>query len=113
MAELPLEVSCQDVQRLLADGDGQPWLLLDCREPDEHATAAIDGAVLIPMGELPDRVGELSGREQQRIVVHCHGGVRSLRVAQWLRNQGFPQAQSMAGGIDAWSLEIDPSVPRY
>lgn len=112
MSELPLEISCQSVQQLRVDA-ANPWLLLDCREPDEHAAAAIDGAVLIPMGELPDRLAELSGRENQRIVVHCHAGVRSLWVAQWLRQQGFPQAQSMAGGIDAWSLEIDPGVPRY
>lgn len=112
MPDLPLEISCRDVEQLRTDG-AEPWLVLDCREHDEHAAAAIDGAALIPMGELPDRVGELAGREEQRIVVHCHAGVRSLRVAQWLRQQGFMQAQSMAGGIDAWSLEIDPSVPRY
>ncbi|MCA9238349.1 MAG: rhodanese [Planctomycetales bacterium] len=113
MNELPWEISCQEVQRLRDAADGQPWLLLDCREPDEHAVAAVEGAELIPMSELADRAGELTGREDQRVVVMCHGGVRSLRVAHWLRAQGFPQAQSMVGGIDAWSQEIDPSVPRY
>jgi rhodanese-related sulfurtransferase len=55
----------------------------------------------------------LAAHRDRRIVVHCHHGGRSLRVANWLRGQGFEQAQSMAGGIDAWSTEIDPAVPRY
>ncbi len=65
------------------------------------------------MSELPARVGELAETLSKPLVVHCHHGGRSLRVANWLRTQGFPQAQSLAGGIDQWSLEIDPTVPRY
>lgn len=91
----------------------EPPLLLDCREPDEHAIARIEGARLIPMREIPERLSELEPWREKPIVVHCHHGVRSLRVVQWLRQQGFAHAQSMRGGIDAWSLEVDPSVPRY
>ena len=80
---------------------------------DEHATARIEGAILIPMSELAARVGELETHRDQEIAVHCHHGGRSLRVANWLRSQGFTRARSMAGGIDQWSREIDPSVPRY
>lgn len=109
--DLPLGVDVQTVDSLLAAKS--PFLLLDCRQPDEYQIARIDGAELIPMGELPQRLGELEPYRQQRIVVHCHHGGRSLRVANWLRAQGFAQAQTMEGGIDAWSQFIDTSIPRY
>jgi rhodanese-related sulfurtransferase len=65
------------------------------------------------MRTLPERLADLEPHRGSRIVVHCHHGVRSLRVARFLRERGFAQAQSMAGGIEAWSLEIDPATPRY
>jgi len=107
----PLEVNCQQVQAKL--DAGAPFLFLDCREPDEYATAKIAGTTLLPMSQLADRVSELEPHKHDEIVVHCHHGGRSLRVAMWLRKQGFPQVSSLAGGIDAWSLQIDPTVPRY
>ena len=88
-------------------------LLLDCRTPEEHATARIEGARLLPMQELAARVAELEAWRGKPIIVHCHHGVRSLRVTHWLREQGFTLAQSMRGGIDAWSTDVDPTVPRY
>lgn len=109
--ELPVEIDVHAVSALRAAGE--PFLLLDCREPDEHATASIPGAVLIPMGEIPERLDLLEPYRDGRVVVHCHHGGRSLRVTRWLRGQGFTRAQNMAGGIDAWSLEIDPATPRY
>jgi rhodanese-related sulfurtransferase len=87
--------------------------LLDCREPEEYAIARIDGARLIPMGEIAVRHAELEPWRDKPIIVHCHHGVRSLRVARFLREKGFSQACSMRGGIEAWSVEIDPTVPRY
>lgn len=111
MLPTPIEVTCRDVQARRQAG--QTFLFLDCREVDEYATAKIEGAVLIPMSALVDRVGELEPYRNGSVVVHCHHGGRSLRVANWLRNQGFSQACSMAGGIDEWSREIDTSVPRY
>jgi adenylyltransferase/sulfurtransferase len=110
-AELPIETDVRAVQQLRDAPD--KFLLLDCRETDEFQTAQIAGAVLIPMKQLPARLSEIANFRDQRVVVLCHHGGRSLRVAQWLRQQGFSQAQSMAGGIDAWSKEIDASVPRY
>lgn len=107
---LPLEVEPAEVARLLEAAE--PFLLLDCREPAEYETVSIDGARLLPMSQLQERVTELEPSKQQRIIVHCHHGVRSLQVTNWLRHHGF-QAQSMAGGIDRWSVEIDPSKPRY
>ncbi len=108
----PLEVSVDEVNQAKKRGDSD-FVLLDCREPDEHSIAAIDGALLVPMSQWETFENYRSGLEGKNIVVHCHHGMRSLRVANWLRANGFPNAQSMSGGIDAWSLEIDPSVPRY
>lgn len=108
---LPIEIDVATVKSRLDAADD--LLLVDCRENDEYALAHIDAARLIPMSELEARVGELSEYRERPLVVHCHHGGRSLRVASWLRQQGFTQAQSMAGGIDQWSEEIDRSVPRY
>lgn len=84
--------------------------LLDCREDWEYETANIAGSTLIPMNSIPERVDEIPvGRP---VVVICHSGRRSLNVAQWLRGRGI-EARSLAGGIDRWSAEIDPTVPRY
>jgi rhodanese-related sulfurtransferase len=65
------------------------------------------------MSTIVDRLGDLQGQQQARIIVYCHLGVRSLQVAQWLRQQGYSQTQSLTGGIDAWSQEINPELPRY
>ena len=87
-------------------------LLLDVREPWEYQTTRLPDSTLIPMGEIPSRAHtELD--PDTPIVVLCHHGARSLSVTMWLRNQGFDHAQSLAGGIDAWSRTIDPTIPRY
>ena len=91
---------------------GESYTLLDVREPWEFQTAHIEGAKLIPMGDIRARAHRELDRDQH-IVVYCHHGVRSLNVTAWLRQQGFAMVQSMAGGIDAWSRNIDPSVPSY
>ena len=109
--ETPIEIDCHLVAaRLQAAGS---FVLIDCREPDEHAIAHIEGSRPLPMSELGSRLAELEPLRECELVVHCHHGGRSLRVARWLREQGFTGAQSMAGGIDQWSLVIDPKVPRY
>jgi len=110
-ANVPLEVDCRTVQQRLQRGDS--FLFLDCREQDEYATAKISGAKLLPMSEIASRISEYESEKNSDVIVHCHHGGRSLRVAMWLRQQGFPKAQSMAGGIEQWSLQIDPTVPRY
>jgi rhodanese-related sulfurtransferase len=111
ISELPLEIDVQAVKGLR--DAGAAFLLLDCREPDEHAIANIPGALLMPMADVASRLDLLALHRDQRVVVHCHHGVRSLRVTRWLRAQGFNGAQTMTGGIDAWSTEIDSSTPRY
>jgi rhodanese-related sulfurtransferase len=107
---LPLDIDVRTVKQML--DRGEKFVLLDCRENGEVVTARIVGTMHVPMREIPARIAEL-GQKQDRIVVHCHHGGRSQRVTQFLRQQGFEQAQNMAGGIDAWSQEIDSSVPRY
>ncbi len=109
--ELPIETDCHAVKKMLAAGED--FLLLDCREPGEYAAVHLDGAKLLPMNDLQTRLDELLPFQDRQVVVHCHHGGRSLRVANWLRKQGFTHAQSMAGGIDAWAAEIDPTLPRY
>ncbi|WP_428388927.1 rhodanese-like domain-containing protein [Mucisphaera sp.] len=105
------EASAVEVKTLL-DSDNPP-ILLDVREPEEVATAAIDGAIVIPMGEIPSRLFELQEHAESTVVTFCHGGIRSLNVANYLAAQGFEDVISMAGGIDAWSQHVDPTVPRY
>ncbi len=91
---------------------GENFVLLDVREPWEVQTASIEGAKLIPMGDVPSRAHQELDPEEPIIVV-CHHGVRSMNVTVWLRQQGFEKVQSMRGGIDAWSRSVDPKVPLY
>ncbi len=106
------EVSVQEVQAMLAGT--VEVLLLDVRQPDEHARGRIEGARLLPLPELDKRLGELrdlaAGRD---VIAYCHHGSRSLQAVAILRRAGFEQVRSMAGGIDAWSVYVDASVPRY
>ena len=109
----PIEIDVQATSQLLQQHSNEDFLLLDCREPDEHETCRIEGSKLIPMRSIPDRLAELESWKDRPLVVHCHHGSRSMRVVQFLRENGFPQAQNMAGGIDVWSQQIDGGVPRY
>jgi adenylyltransferase/sulfurtransferase len=104
-----LEISASDVKQRLDRGD--KLLLVDVREPNEHALCHIEGAVLIPMGSIPANFQKLDTDDD--VICFCHHGMRSLDVVNWLRHQGVASAKSMAGGIDRWSLEVDPGVPRY
>lgn len=87
-----------------------PHFLLDVRQPEEHRAAALDGAVLIPLGELPGRLSELP--KDAPIVVMCHHGMRSAHAVHHLREAGY-DALNLSGGIDAWSRDVDPRVPLY
>jgi rhodanese-related sulfurtransferase len=104
------EISALELDTLRRDS--RPLVLLDVREPWEFEAARIDGSLLMPMGDIPGRAHQELDPEAH-IVAVCHHGVRSMSVTAWLRNQGFDHAQSLRGGIDAWSAEIDPAVPRY
>jgi rhodanese-related sulfurtransferase len=88
-----------------------PPALLDVREPWELATASVAGAIAIPLGQLPARLGELD--PQRPTIVICHHGVRSLHACHFLAAHGFAELANLSGGIEAWSREVDPGVPRY
>jgi rhodanese-related sulfurtransferase len=91
---------------------GAPVVLLDVRQPEEYAICHLEGSVLIPLGELMSRVGEIDPGDSL-VVVYCHHGVRSLSGAAILAQAGHTNVASLAGGIDSWSLVVDPAVPRY
>jgi len=112
MTALPLEITPHELQRRLHAGE--KLALIDVREPAEFQLARIGGAELIPMRAVPAELSRLDAQaDETPLIVFCHHGVRSLNTVHWLREQGVDACQSMAGGIDRWSLEIDPGVPRY
>jgi rhodanese-related sulfurtransferase len=107
-----LELTPQQIEAKRAAGESM--CLIDCREPEEWALCRIEGANLLPMHSTPAHLQHLDAQaEETLLVVYCHHGVRSLNVVSWLRAQGVDNCVSMTGGIDRWSREIDPAVPRY
>lgn len=108
MTEAELELTPAEARDRLQD-ENRP-LLLDVRNGWERELCTISGSVHVPLNELPSRAGELE--RGRTIIVYCHHGIRSLMAARYLQEQGF-DAVSLSGGIDLWSSEIDPSVPRY
>lgn len=104
------EIQPAEVSSLRAKNE--PFTLLDVREPWEFQAARIDGSLHMPMGEVPSRAHQELDPDAHTVVV-CHHGVRSLNVTHWLRQQGFEKVQSMRGGIDAWSRQVDAKVPTY
>jgi rhodanese-related sulfurtransferase len=90
---------------------GEKVVLIDVREPWEHQLCRIEGATLIPLGSLAGSLQTLPDVDE--LVCYCHHGMRSLDAAAWLRFQGIEKAKSLTGGIERWSVEIDPKVPRY
>jgi rhodanese-related sulfurtransferase len=109
-ALMDYEITPEEVKAKLDRGD--EFTLLDVREPWEFETAHIQKARRMPMGDVPSRANQELDPEEH-IVVICHHGVRSMNVTAWLRQQGFENAQSMRGGIDAWSRVVDAEVPTY
>ena len=107
---VPVEITVTEASALLAPGLGQA-LILDVREPDELAINHLAGAAHIPMREIPAKMHTLP--RDGRLLVLCHHGHRSLRVTHFLRDQGFTAVSSIAGGVDAWATEIDPTMRRY
>src|ERR1700739_2611342 len=106
---LEFEISPTEAAVLLRE---KKTRLIDVREPWEHATARIENSTLMPMGDVPARAHQELDPEEH-VTILCHHGQRSLNVTAWLRNQGFEQVQSLRGGIDAWSAEVEPNGPRY
>jgi rhodanese-related sulfurtransferase len=103
------EIEPLELQQRLARGD--QLHLLDVREAEEIALAPFPSALHLPMGEIPSRVDKLDAAAEW--VVICHHGIRSAQVAMYLARMGFERVANLSGGIDRWSLTVDPSVPRY
>ena len=104
-------ITAGELAAWLADERREKPVLLDVREPWEYEKARIEGATLMPMRELPSRIGQID--EDKEVVAICHHGGRSMQVAMFLEKQGFKRVHNLVGGIDAWSRTVDPSVPLY
>ena len=102
-------MSVQELKQRL-DTDKKPFLL-DVREPYEYSLAKLEGSVLIPLGTLPQSMEKLDRNAE--IVAYCHHGMRSADAVGFLLQQGFTNVKNLVGGIDAWSVQVDPTVPRY
>lgn len=104
------QLSAREVSEKLKGGDGH-MILLDVREPYEREVAVIEPSLHIPMGEVPERLEEIP--KDREVIVYCHSGSRSMMVAGFLANCGWKNVTNLSGGIDSWSVEVDPRVPRY
>ena len=108
-----LEITAEEVKNKLDRAEN--FTLIDVRELSEYEICRIDGSILIPLGEIDDKKPQnLNGLAQNdEIIVHCKAGVRSLKAVKTLKKMGFENVKSMAGGIEAWSEKVDPSIARY
>ncbi|MGI4848764.1 MAG: rhodanese-like domain-containing protein [Janthinobacterium lividum] len=104
-------VSATELAAWMADEARPKPILLDVREPWEFDTCRIDGAVLVPMNSIPARQEEFD--PQAEIVCICHHGARSMQVAAFLERQGFDRVTNLTGGIHAWSVQVEPAMPKY
>jgi rhodanese-related sulfurtransferase len=109
---LPIpEISVTEARARLAGAN--PPRLIDVRESDEYEIARIAGAELLPLSQWPDIAAEKLVDPKQPLLIHCHHGGRSGNATEFLLRNGYSDVTNLAGGIDAWALEIDPSIPRY
>lgn len=107
--EMDFAITPKELKTRLDKGD--KLILMDVREPWEFALAKLDGSVLIPLASLPQSLDKLD--RQAEIIAYCHHGMRSADATGFLLQQGFPNVKNLIGGIDAWSAQVDPAVPRY
>ena len=108
---MPRQITVDELARMLTEG--APLILLDVRQPWEHEIARLPDSLLIPLPELEERSAEVASPAGSLVVAYCHHGVRSLGAAAFLEANGLNNVASLAGGIDAWSRQIDPAIPRY
>ena len=105
------QISAPELAAWLADASREKPVLLDVREPWEFERARIEGAQLVPMREVPSRIGEIA--QDKAVVAVCHHGGRSMQVALFLEKAGYNNVHNLVGGVDAWSRTVDPAVPLY
>lgn len=109
---MPVREILPTTLRAALQGKGERPVLLDVRTPQEHALVALSGAVHVPLQEFAQRLGELDALKGKLVVAYCHSGMRSLQAAAFLASRGI-EAMSLAGGIDRYAVDVDPSLPRY
>jgi len=102
-------ISPKELKKCLDNGD--KLVLVDVREEWEYSLAKVNGSILIPLGTLPQSLAQLN--RDSEIIAICHHGMRSADATNFLLQQGFPKVKNLVGGIDAWSTQIDRTVPRY
>ena len=107
-----MEISAPDLTRLIKTHAGTVQLI-DCREPEEWHQCRINGAELIPLSQFAQLTEHWDFSDKRKKIIYCHHGIRSLQATRFLRNRGFENTYSLRGGIDAWSVEVDPAIPRY
>jgi adenylyltransferase/sulfurtransferase len=105
------EITPRELKRKI-DGK-EKFVFIDCRQPHEESITKIDGSTLIPLQVLGARIGELRGKENEEVIVYCRSGGRSLQFAQVLKQQGFRNVKSMAGGVLLWNVDVNPGGPQY
>ena len=108
--DLPWEIEPEEAAALLRSGEAR---MIDVRESDEWAVCRIAGSELLPLGQVAAEAGARLPDPAARILVTCHHGMRSMHAVQWLRARGWERAQSVAGGVDRWAEEIEPTMARY
>ncbi len=113
LPDTAIEISPPDVDFLIGCPGGESFRIIDCREDSEWQICRLPNAVLVPLSRFGELAQQAFADTQERLIIYCHHGMRSLRAAQWLRECGFVRAQSMRGGIDAWADLVDPETPRY
>jgi len=113
LSDTALEISPTDVSHLLGRPGARDFRIIDCREENEWQICRLPDAQLVPISRFGELATQAFVNTQEHLVIYCHHGMRSLRAANWLREQGFSRAQSMRGGIDAWADLVDPETPRY
>jgi rhodanese-related sulfurtransferase len=104
-------ITARDLAKRIANS--HPVLLIDVRQPWEQQLAALPGSRFIPLNDLAQRSHEINSEPPTFIVVYCHHGIRSLSAGAYLERLGYTNVHSLTGGIDAWSVDVDPAVPRY
>ena len=109
----PTEIEIEPAAVAALHQAGTGFRLIDCREPEEWDTARIPHAELLPLGDFSTRHSAVLTDSTEPIVIHCHHGMRSAKATLFLRQKGYQNVWSMARGIEGWSLEVDPRVPRY
>lgn len=110
-----VQISVEELAQRLQSGSTEPLQLIDVREPEEVAKANIERFEILPLSQFADWIDQIqtSFDPQVETLVMCHHGIRSAQMCQWLRTQGFTNVKNVAGGIDAYSIIVDPSIPRY